>query len=267
MSRARNGNVVGVDAEQVHSGVGDKRAISLAYREPHTCWQHHAALNRGVTYSEPAQTAGRRTRSFVLAGLVVVCVALVGVVGYQSLAVSSSSATSPLASEPPAHRPQASLPGDNHGAPGEADGVVPHGVTVFDGRYPAVANLDPALLRALRRAATDAVGDRVEFYVDSGWRSPKYQEQLLDEAISKYGSEEKAARWVATPNTSAHVSGDAVDIGHFDATSWLSKHGAQYGLCQIYSNEPWHYELRPEAIDHGCPPVYADPTHDPRMQH
>jgi zinc D-Ala-D-Ala carboxypeptidase len=71
---------------------------------------------------------------------------------------------------------------------------------------------------------------------------------------------------VATPNTSAHVSGDAVDIGHFDATAWLSEHGAEYGLCQIYSNEPWHYELRPEASDYGCPPMYADPTHDPRMQ-
>ena len=29
----------------------------------------------------------------------------------------------------------------------------------------------------------------------------------------KYGSEAEAARWVATPDTSAHVSGDAVDIG------------------------------------------------------
>ena len=27
----------------------------------------------------------------------------------------------------------------------------------------------------------------------------------------------------------------------------------QVRLCQIYSNESWHYELRPEAIDHGCP--------------
>ena len=50
-----------------------------------------------------------------------------------------------------------------------------------------------------------------------------------------------------------------------DATAWLSEHGAEYGLCQIYSNEPWHYELRPEAIDQGCPPMYADPTNDPRM--
>jgi len=129
-----------------------------------------------------------------------------------------------------------------------------------------VANLDPALLGALRQAATDAADDGVEFFVDSGWRSPEYQEQLLREAVWKYGSEEEAARWVATADTSAHVSGDAVDIGHFDATAWLSEHGAEYGLCQTYRNEPWHYELRPEAIDHGCPPMYADPTHDPRMQ-
>jgi len=82
----------------------------------------------------------------------------------------------------------------------------------------------------------------------------------------KYGSDMEAARWVVTADTSAHVSGDAVDIGPSGATGWLFQHGAVYGLCQIYSNEPWHYELRPEAIDHGCPPAYADPTHDPRMQ-
>jgi D-alanyl-D-alanine carboxypeptidase len=71
---------------------------------------------------------------------------------------------------------------------------------------------------------------------------------------------------VATGTTSAHVSGDAVDIGPAGATQWLSERGAAYGLCQIYGNEPWHYELRPEAIGNGCPPMYADPTHDPRMQ-
>ena len=219
-----------------------------------------------MSYSEPARTAARRTRSTILAALVVVSAAVIGVLGYQSLAASSSSATSPIAAEPLAHRPHDSLHGHHHGALGEADGVVPDGVTVFDDEFPAVGNLDPDLLGALRQAATDAAGDRVEFYVNSGWRSPKYQEQLLREAISKYGSEREAARWVATPNTSAHVSGDAIDFGPSDATAWLSEHGAKYGLCQIYSDEPWHYELRPEAVDHGCPPRYADPTHDPRMQ-
>jgi zinc D-Ala-D-Ala carboxypeptidase len=45
-----------------------------------------------------------------------------------------------------------------------------------------------------------------------------------------------------------------------------SQHGADYGLRQIYSNEPWHYELRPEAMDRRCPAAYGDPTHGPRMQ-
>ena len=109
-------------------------------------------------------------------------------------------------------------------------------MTVFDDETPAVANLDPDLLGAPRQAATDAADDGVEFYVNSGRCSPGYQEQLLREVVSKYGSEKEAARWVAIPNPSAHVSGDAVDIGPFDAAAWLSEHGAEYGLCRIYSN-------------------------------
>ena len=153
-----------------------------------------------------------------------------------------------------------------NGTPTEDDGAVPDGVTVFDDEYPGVVNLDLELLRALREAATDAAGDGVKIFVNSGWRSPAYQSQLLREAVLTCGSEAEAARWVATAETSSHVSGHAVDIGHSEAKAWLSEHGAEYGLCQIYSNEPWHYELRPEAIEHGCPPRYADPTHDPRMQ-
>jgi hypothetical protein len=224
-----------------------------------------------MTHSEPARTPTRRIRirRIRVAGLLVVIAAIAAAFGHQlpasssSTAPSSSTAASPIDVLRSAHR---GLRSEHRGALGEADGALPDGATVFDDEIPGVANLDSDLLGALRQAATDAGDDGVEFYVDSGWRSPEHQEQLLHEAVSKYGSEEEAARWVATPNTSAHVSGDAVDIGRFDATAWLSEHGAEYGLCQIYSNEPWHYELRPEAIDHGCPPMYADPTHDPRMQ-
>ena len=106
----------------------------------------------------------------------------------------------------------------------------------------------------------------MKFVVNSGWRSEAYQQELLREAVAKYGSEEEASRWVAPPSRSEHVSGHAIDIGPTDAASWLSQHGAQYGLCQIYGNEPWHYELRPDAAQQGCPAMYADAAHDPRLQ-
>jgi hypothetical protein len=207
-----------------------------------------------MTYSGPARTTTHRIPRILVAGLLVVIAAVAAAPGYQLLASSSSAAASAIDI----------LRSEQRGALGQADGAVPDRTTVFDDEIPGVANLDPALLGALRRAATHAADNGVKFFVNSGWRSPKYEEQLLREAISKYGSEKEAARWVATPNTSAHVSGEAVDLGP-DATAWLSANGAKYGLCRTYRNEPWHYELRPAATDHGCPPMYADPTHDPRM--
>ena len=216
-----------------------------------------------MTYSEPARTATRRVPRILVAGLLVVIAAIGAALGDQLLAPSSSTVASPVDVPPREHPGPRS---DHRGALGGAGGAVPDGTTVFDDDVPGVANLDPDLLRALRRAATDAAANGVELVVNSGWRSPAYEDQLRREAIAKYGSEAEAARWVATGTTSPHVSGDAVDIGPADATAWLSAHGAAYGLCQIYGNEPWHYELRPEAIDHGCPPMYADPTQDPRMQ-
>jgi zinc D-Ala-D-Ala carboxypeptidase len=211
-----------------------------------------------VPYRRPARTTTRRIRirRIRVGALLVVIAALAATFGRQLPASSSSRGASPI-----------DVPrSEHHGARGEAAGAVPDGATVFDDELPGVANLDADLLGALRQAAIDAAGNGVELFVESGWRSPEYQERLLREAVSKYGSESEAARWVATPSTSAHVSGDAVDIGPSAAAAWLSEHGAEYGLCQIYGNEPWHYELRPEAGDHGCPPVYADPTHDPRMR-
>jgi zinc D-Ala-D-Ala carboxypeptidase len=172
-----------------------------------------------------------RIRWIRVTGLLVVIAALAAALGHQLTASPSSTAAPPIDAPPSERR-----------------------------------GLDPDLLEALRLATAAAADDGVELVVDSGWRSPEHQAQLFREAVSKYGSEEEAARWVATPDKSAHVSGDAVDIGPSGAAAWLSERGAAYGLCQIYGNEPWHYELRPEAVDHGCPLPYADPTQDPRMQ-
>ena len=62
-----------------------------------------------------------------------------------------------------------------------------------------------------------------------------------------------------TPERSTHVRGLAVDVGPTDAAYWLIQHGAEYGLCQIYANEIWHFErvVRPGGT---CPPLLPDAT-------
>lgn len=209
--------------------------------------------------SDPLPSGRRGARALAVGTLTLALVA----------AVSAVLLAGPLGAGLAAHGPGPAVRGGVTAAAGEtadgADGTVPPGTTVFDDEVPAVAKLDPRLLHALRRAATDAEVDGVEFLVNSGWRSAEHQARLLRDAVAEYGSESAAQRWVATPETSEHVSGDAVDLG-IDAAWWLSVHGAAYGLCQIYANETWHYELRPGAAVDGCPAMYADASEDPRLR-
>ena len=124
-----------------------------------------------------------------------------------------------------------------------------------DDELPSLANLDPALLDATRQAAAAADAEQgTHLVVTSGWRSPAYQQWLLDQAVARYGSAEEAAKWVSSPEISRHVTGQAIDIGPFDGTLWMQSNSSRFGLCQIYSNELWHYEL---ASAHGgsCPPL------------
>lgn len=131
---------------------------------------------------------------------------------------------------------------------------------VFDLTEPTVAKLDPDLLAAVQAAARDARADGVRMLLTSGWRSVEHQQRLFDEAVAEHGSEEEALRYVSTPDTSAHVTGDAVDIGPREADEWLISHGADYGLCQMFANEIWHFEL---ATDPGeeCPPMLPDSSY------
>jgi LAS superfamily LD-carboxypeptidase LdcB len=120
-----------------------------------------------------------------------------------------------------------------------------------------VGNLAPELLAAVQHASTDAARDGVALMITSGWRSVRYQQFLLDAAIAHYSSEAEARRWVNTPDKSSHVTGKAVDIGPTAAALWLRQHGNRYGLCQIYGNEMWHYELATEP-GRICPRPIAD---------
>jgi len=206
------------------------------------------------TRTSPSRRA-RRVFALATAALLVAVIA----------ALTHGAAARMLASAASGGDPAAVVASALDAAPSAADGVVGSRVSVFD-EVPAVSGLDPDLLAAVRAAARDAADDGVRFVVNSGWRSARLQERLLDDAVSRYGSREEAARWVATPETSAHVTGEAIDLGPWDALDWLAQRGADYGLCQIYANEPWHYELRPAAKIEGCPSQYPDPTHDPRLQ-
>lgn len=124
----------------------------------------------------------------------------------------------------------------------------------YDVQNPAVGNLDPALLFAVQQATDSAAAAGIVMTITSGWRSPEFQQQLLDDAVMTYGSLAAARQYVQTPERSRHVLGQAVDIGGPAADQWLQANGARFGLCRIYANEPWHFELATDAAG-NCPPL------------
>lgn len=123
--------------------------------------------------------------------------------------------------------------------------------------HAALDRLDPDLLAAVMAAAEDAKADGVDLRVTSGWRSKAHQERLFEEALVTYGSAEEASRWVASPDSSAHVTGDAVDIGPTEGAVWTGEHGSAYGLCQTFVNEIWHFELM-TTPGGECPEMLPD---------
>jgi len=141
------------------------------------------------------------------------------------------------------------------------DGDIPDNgsISLSDTGHDALRGLDPALLAAVRAAEVDARRVGVELRVTSGWRSAEYQQRLLDRAVVTYGSLDEARRFVNTPEKSTHVSGKAIDIGPTAADDWLIQHGADYGLCQAYANEMWHFELLTTPGGH-CPQPLGDAT-------
>jgi hypothetical protein len=131
--------------------------------------------------------------------------------------------------EPSGNPTQASRPpgGLHRVAPA---GLVAGGPSLLDLNDPQIANLDPRLRDA------------------------------LEHAIAKYGSLQQALRYVSPPDRSKHVTGDAVDIGPDSADRWLEQHGSAYGLCRVFANERWHFELLTEPGG-SCPALLPDATY------
>ena len=164
------------------------------------------------------------------------------------LVVLAASALAALAAVSPSVA--AADPGDGSLSGGNA-------LTPFDVADPAIGRLDPALLSAIQGAATAASADGITLTITSGWRSPEFQQRLLDDAVQTYGTFAAARQYVQTPQQSKHVVGQAVDVGGVGADQWLIANGPRFGLCRIYANELWHFELAADA-NGTCPPLLAN---------
>ena len=138
-------------------------------------------------------------------------------------------------------------------------GYLPDGrtVTPFDVQNPVIGWIDPALLTAIQNAARSAASDGIDMRITSGWRTKGFQQRLFNDAVRTYGSKDIAQQYVASPDTSRHVLGKAVDVGPAEADKWLISNGSRFGLCQIYANEIWHFELAADEND-NCPPLRAN---------
>lgn len=229
-----------------------------------------AAASRPVRSSpargrRPARAGGRSQR--VRAELVVVALALVAAVVWllwpglgparSAAAVPTTAPDAVLVTGPAAGGPPGSddlpTPGPETAAEVKdaADPAPPSGTAA------GVEGLDPDLAERVTKAIALARADGVELRVTSGRRTAREQQALVDDAVKRYGSEREAHRWVLPPEQSAHVRGLAVDMGPAAGARWLEDHALSLGLCRVYANEAWHFELLPDGAQR-CPALLPD---------
>lgn len=206
-------------------------------------------LQHGFPKQPSAAVRRRRIIAIVAAALVSGAIA----VGIASSFMASATGIPGVAGAADAVGAALAPPGD------EVDGAIDMNepISVFDTDHPAVSRLDPAVRDAIQAAAVDAQADGIELQLTSGWRSAEYQAKLLRDAIATYGSESAAREFVSTPEGSKHVTGEAVDIARVDPALWLEQYGSNYGLCRVFANESWHFELVTEPGGE-CPVMLAN---------
>lgn len=131
-------------------------------------------------------------------------------------------------------------------------------------------------LYGLLQAADAEIGGGLQVY--SGYRSPELQAQLWKNALKKYGSPEKARKWVAPPGRSRHNSGQAADLKYngtridrlaedHPARVWLTENVGRFGLSQPMSWEPWQVEVsgargQPLTPANSTPPIAPAPQEE-----
>ena len=116
------------------------------------------------------------------------------------------------------------------------------------------------LLRPVRdawvRMADAASEENVVFHVNSGYRSARYQEEIIVRRLNEGKPFKEIIRFIAPPGYSEHESGRAVDLTSSqspfhvsEAYSWLKQNAARFGFRESYPKddpspipwEPWHW--------------------------
>lgn len=194
-----------------------------------------------LTFGRPRRRRGARART--IAGVAAVALPVAAAVGIGAAVIHGYHEHTRAASTP---NPPTPTP------PADQAAHAPTGPDV------GTEGLTAPMVRAVTRARTAAAADGVTIDVVSGRRTAAAQQQEFDKAVAKYGSAEAASRWVLPPDKSAHVTGEAVDIGPYAAAQWLEKNGVKFGLCRRYQNEYWHFELLAPAKGQPCPAMEPD---------
>jgi hypothetical protein len=120
------------------------------------------------------------------------------------------------------------------------------------GSVSGTQGLTDAFSQRLTQMILDAKAQGIDLGVGSGYRSYEKQKRLWEQALKKYGSPEKARKWVAPPGGSFHNKGLAVDLHssgnalgkekNAKATEWAHANAKKYGLHFRMGHEPWHIE-------------------------
>jgi len=120
------------------------------------------------------------------------------------------------------------------------------------GAVSGTQGLTDVFSQRLTQMILDARSQGIDLGVGSGYRSYEKQKRLWEQALKKYGSAEKARKWVAPPGGSFHNKGLAVDLHssgnalgkekNAKATEWAHTNAKKYGLHFRMGHEPWHIE-------------------------
>ena len=134
------------------------------------------------------------------------------------------------------------------------DGFQPNLVTLDNGE-----RVDERILQPLNEMMAAARSQGIVLQVNSGYRSFAEQQILFDNTLSYWLatglSYEQAlfetSRYLATPGTSEHHLGLAVDISEVSSWAWLHENSADFGFILRYpmgseeitgfAYEPWHF--------------------------